>query len=200
MLKKKQNDLAETVQNLEHKLKVYNLVEQNLKPLKEDTLLFLYEENYKRFKLAFDVKFVGGKYGISYNDIETDKANTIANINSAGKKLLQTIDKLNYQRKNNYALKDVSYLLIISGYASKSSGGMIDNYELSYKRAFNLWKYWRDMGIDFEKEEYEGLIDLQIAGNGLGGVGRIPFTSVYYEEKNQRFIIQIIPKIGNTID
>lgn len=40
---------------------------------------------------------------------------------------------------------------------------------------------------------YEGLIDLQIAGNGWGGVGRQQI-----EENNQRFLIQIFPKIGDT--
>jgi hypothetical protein len=57
------------------------------------------------------------------------------------------------------------------------------------------------MGIDFEAKKYEGLIDLQIAGNGWGGVGRFerdPQNFMKNETKNQRFIIQIVPKIGNT--
>jgi len=77
----------------------------------------------------------------------------------------------------------------------------LSDYELSYKRAYNLWEYWKNIGIDFEADKYKGLIDLQISGNGWGGVGRYerdPEKFMKNESKNQRFIIQIIPKIGNT--
>jgi hypothetical protein len=42
------------------------------------------------------------------------------------------------------------------------------------------------------------LIDVQITGNGWGGVGRFKIDPPLYVEdrKNQRFIIQIVPKIG----
>jgi len=99
-------------------------------------------------------------------------------------------------------MKNVSYLIIISGYSSKL--GIADedyDYKLSYRRAYNLWKYWKGLGIDFEAEKYKGLIDLQISGNGWGGVGRFerdPKNHFKNEAKNQRFIIQIVPKIGNT--
>lgn len=70
-------------------------------------------------------------------------------------------------------MKNVSYLVIISGYASKLQyANQLEDYEISYKRAYNLWNYWKKLGIDFESEKYKGLIDLQIAGNGWGGVGR----------------------------
>ena len=36
MLKKKERELVNTVEDLKHKLEVYDLVEQNLKPLKQD--------------------------------------------------------------------------------------------------------------------------------------------------------------------
>ena len=68
MLKKKEKELVNTVADLKHKLEVYELVEQNLKPLKQDTLLFRYEENYKRFILAFDVNFALGKSQIQRGD------------------------------------------------------------------------------------------------------------------------------------
>ena len=54
-----------------------------------------------------------------------------------------------------------------------------------------MWNYWLSKGINFEDNEYKGLIDLQISGNGWGGVGREPI-----EDNNQRFLIQIFPKIG----
>jgi outer membrane protein OmpA-like peptidoglycan-associated protein len=201
MLKKKEKELVNTVADLKHKLEVYELVEQNLKPLKQDTLLFRYEENYKRFTLAFDVNFALGKSQIQRGDLNNYDA-TASKIESVGKQLQITIDNLARNKAENPAMNNVSYLVIISGYASHLlSGSQISDYELSYQRAYNLWGYWKNIGIDFEANKYKGLIDLQIAGNGWGGVGRFerdPQNFMANETKNQRFIIQIVPKIGNT--
>jgi outer membrane protein OmpA-like peptidoglycan-associated protein len=201
MLKKKEKELVNTVADLKHKLEVYELVEQNLKPLKQDTLLFRYEENYKRFTLAFDVNFALGKSQIQRGDLNNYDV-TASKIESVGKQLQITIDNLARNKAENPAMNNVSYLVIISGYASHLlSGSQISDYELSYQRAYNLWGYWKNIGIDFEANKYKGLIDLQIAGNGWGGVGRFerdPQNFMANETKNQRFIIQIVPKIGNT--
>ncbi len=201
MLKKKEKELVNTVADLKHKLEVYELVEQNLKPLKQDTLLFRYEENYKRFTLAFDVNFAMGKSQIQLGDLN-NYFETASKINNVGKQLKITIDNLAKNKAENPSMHNVSYLVIISGYASHLlSGSQFNDYDLSYQRAYNLWGYWKSIGIDFEANNYKGLIDLQIAGNGWGGVGRFerdPQNSMHNETKNQRFIIQIVPKIGNT--
>jgi hypothetical protein len=68
-----------------------------------------------------------------------------------------------------------------------------------YERAYNLYKYWRDaLGIDFDSKKYHDFIEFQIAGSGEGGIGRIPADppSFFEERKNQRFLINVIPKIG----
>ncbi len=201
MLKKKEKELVNTVADLKHKLEVYELVEQNLKPLKQDTLLFRYEENYKRFTLAFDVNFELGKSQIQLGKLKNYDV-TASKIQSVGKQLQKTIDNLAKNKAENPTMNNVSYLVIISGYASHLlSGSQISDYDLSYQRAYNLWGYWKSIGIDFEANKYKGLIDLQIAGNGWGGVGRFerdPQNFMENETKNQRFIIQIVPKIGNT--
>lgn len=201
MLKKKENELVNTVEDLKHKLEVYDLVEQNLRPLKQDTLLFRYEEDYKRFTLAFDVSFELGKFEIEQGDLK-NYAVTASKIRSVGTQLQKTIDNLAMNKATNPAMENVSYLVIISGYASHLlSGTQSSDYDLSYHRAYSLWAYWKSIGIDFEASKYEGLIDLQIAGNGWGGVGRFerdPQNFMESEKKNQRFIIQIVPKIGNT--
>jgi outer membrane protein OmpA-like peptidoglycan-associated protein len=201
MLKKKERELVYTVEDLQHKLEVYELVERNLKPLKQDTLLFRYEENYKRFTLAFDVSFELGRYEIKRGDLKQYSV-TASKIQSVGKQLRKTIDTLAKNKATNPAMENVSYLVIISGYASHLlSGSQSSDYALSYQRAYSLWAYWKSIGIDFEASKYEGLIDLQIAGNGWGGVGRFerdPQNFMKNETKNQRFIIQIVPKIGNT--
>lgn len=201
MLKKKEKTLQDIVEIQKEKLAIIETVEENLKPLKEDSILFRYEPSYKRFTLAFDVKFVIRQTGINKNDLE-NYSYTVNKINQAGLKLKSIIDTLQTQKASDSKLKNVSYLVIISGYASHLLlGGQKEDYLRSYSRAYSLWQHWKDIGIDFEDKKYSGLIDLQISGNGWGGVGRFnrdPENFMANETKNQRFIIQIVPKIGVT--
>jgi len=183
------------------KAKIIEAVEKNLEPLKSDTSLFRYEEKYKRFTLAFDVEFKTNKSEIKIDELE-DFDITSNKIQDVGKKLQNTIDYLATKKVQDSTMGNVSYLVIISGYASKLNDPKEKNdYILSYKRAYYLWNYWKELGINFESEKYKGLIDLQISGNGWGGVGRFnrdPDNYFENETKNQRFIIQIVPKIGKT--
>lgn len=176
--------------DLERKLAIVTAVDENLNPLKKEKTLFTYEAQYKRFKMSFDVKFKKDKFKINDEELEFFYQ-TEGKIKRAGNKLITLFQKLKSDKNNNPKLKDVSYILVIAGYASRT-GDENHNYELSYKRALGLRNYWRTKGIDFESGEYKDLIDLQIAGNGWGGLGRS-----LVEEENQRFIIQIFPKIGD---
>jgi len=179
------------IKDLEEKLVIVNAVKENLKPLKNDTHLFKYQEKYKRFILAFDVKFEKDKSDL-FEDYDLESPyKTRDQIRKAGRALKKVVLQLKKEKSTNEKLKDVSYIIVMSGYASNDSTGMDHNYELSYKRAHSLWKYWKSEGIDFEDASFDGLIDLQIAGNGWGGIGREKV-----EENNQRFIIQIFPKIS----
>ena len=178
------------IKDLERQLAIVNAVDEALKPLKSDTTLFSYEDEYKRFKLSFPVKFVNKGENINPQDL-VNYTETIVNIDMAGNKLKSIITELKKAKDNNPKLKDVSYILVIAGYASKNGDEMF-NYKLSYQRALNLRNHWRLQGIDFESLEYNNLIDLQISGNGWGGVGRL-----LNDEENQRFLIQIFPKIGD---
>lgn len=181
---------------LENQLKIIKTVQANLAPLKRDKQLFTYEEKYNRFKLAFDVKFNTDRFSIlSDNDLIYPNE-TRSKILEAGRKLKAVINKLKLDKEKDSTLNKVSYILVISGYASKdyNPNTLNHNYELSYFRALSLWSYWKDNGIDFESPDYRNLIDLQIAGNGWGGVGRLPKNQ---ETDNQRFLIQIFPKIGD---
>ncbi|MBB5635299.1 hypothetical protein HDF26_004562 [Pedobacter cryoconitis] len=182
---------------LEQQLQIIKTVEANLQPLKNDKELFEYEENYNRFKLAFDVKFEADKFAILQDGHLINAVATRAKITQAGEKLKAVIDRLKLEKEKDPALSKVSYILVIAGYASKDFNPkrMVHNYELSYFRALSLWSYWKNnVGIDFESPEYKNLIDLQISGNGWGGVGRLPGNQ---ESDNQRFLIQIFPKIGD---
>ena len=183
--------LNTTINLQKEKLAIIEAVEENLKPLKSDTSLFIYEEKYKRFKLSFNVKFQNDQFEISESRLENYQA-TKEKIDRAGEKLLQIINRLQQSKNSNPRLRNVAYILVIAGYASHT-GIEYHNYELSYKRALSLWQYWRDVKhINFESPGFQGLIDLQISGNGWGGVGRLKD-----ETDNQRFLIQIFPKIGD---
>lgn len=182
--------LNTTINLQKEKLAIIEAVEENLKPLKSDTSLFTYEQKYKRFKLSFDVKFQNDQYEISPSQLE-NYGTTVEKINRAGEKLQQIINKLQQSKNSNPRLRNVAYILVIAGYASRT-GNESHNYELSYRRALTLWNYWRSKGINFESQSYNGLVDLQISGNGWGGVGRLA-----KETDNQRFLIQIFPKIGD---
>lgn len=180
---------------LEDKLKIIETVEANLKPLKEDSQLFTFEEEYNRYKLAFDVKFNADKSIILSDADLINPVYTREKIREAGIKLKAVIDGLKLKKDSDPSMKNISYILVIAGYASKDkySKSLSHNYDLSYKRALSLWAYWKyTVGIDFESPAYRNLIDLQISGNGWGGVGRLS-----NEENNQRFLIQIFPKIAN---
>lgn len=78
-------------------------------------------------------------------------------------------------------------VVILEGMASNDTYSL--NYELSYARALALYRLWNAAGIKLDNEASE----LIIAGSGTGGKGRYPPTQ---EERNQRFVIQILPKVG----
>lgn len=129
MLQRQKEQVIKDNEELRNKLRVYELVEQNLKPLKENTVLFRYEEEYKRFTLAFDVNFELSRYNIAEGDLK-NFSTTSSNIRSVGRQLQYTIDLLAQNKSNNPSMKNVSYLLIISGYASHLlAGSQVSDYE-----------------------------------------------------------------------
>lgn len=83
------------------------------------------------------------------------------------------------------------YLVIVEGQASANSEAMTHyNYELSFKRALSLVKFWdTNPNVKFPKKNCE----LQISGSGDGRLSAKTMRD-FVEEKNQRFLIYIIPK------
>jgi hypothetical protein len=109
----------------------------------------------------------------------------------AGEEIRSTIMKL----QNNDSIKqDIKYLVVIEGQASKDGFNTDDwhnNNVLSYQRALALHQFWRDKAnIDFSNMEK---CELVISGSGEGGVPR----DLSREANNQRFLIHIVPVIGN---
>ncbi|MCB0835858.1 MAG: OmpA family protein [Bacteroidetes bacterium] len=136
-----------------------------------DPRYFVYQPEYKRHVLRTQVQFDKGKSDIKqpYKPI----------LEEAGKALRQLVDQL--EPNDN-----IKYLMVIEGMASRDD--YTRNYELSYERALSLVRLWEEQGITFDQDR----VEVMISGSGEGGVGR----NMDEEVKNQRFLIQIIPKIG----
>lgn len=198
--KKKKEELEGMIQVYKEDYQILNKVKANLKLFETDKEIFLYDTIYNRIQLAFEIKFKFGKFQIIQEEIESDYAQTTKKLDILGRKLENIISQLKYQKMTDLTMKDISYLMVISGSASRF-GDENENFLLSYRRALSLYKYWcQNLGIDFDSQKYHDIIELQMAGIGTGGVGRfnIPFDlkNRIEEEKNQRFIIYIAPKLG----
>jgi hypothetical protein len=200
--KNKRDELEGMVQIYKEDSEILNKVKSNLKLFDSDKEIFYYDTVYNRIQIAFDIKFKRGfeYWRIDSNHLESDYDEITQNLNSLGKRLNQIVLLFNDQKNNDPSMKDISYLMVISGSASKY-GDEFENYLLSYKRALSLYDFWKtDLGIDFNSTKYHEIIELQVAGIGTGGVGRFNYPYKPHnskeEEKNQRFIIYITPKIG----
>ena len=145
-------------------------VEEEVKNLEED--YFTYEEKYKRLIMTKQIHFRKDQFKIPRKDENYLK--------SVGKEI-ETL--LKGKKKEG-----VRYLVIIEGMASNDKKELEEyNYNLSYKRAYSLFNFWKNESlIDFDDDNTE----IIVAGSGIGGVGRANI-----ERDNQRFLIQIIPKI-----
>ena len=107
---------------------------------------------------------------------------------------MEVIDNLNMMKNDpKYKDMDITYLVVIEGMASKDN--YYDNDALSYKRALSLYYLWRRNGISFEESQCE----VQISGSGVRGRGRFNADGLCPKDevKNQRIMIQIVPKIAN---
>lgn len=181
-----------------------NKVKSNLKMFDNQPDVFYYNRKFNRIQLAFNIKFHAGYqyYHISSTDIDGNFPATQMKLNLLGTRIKTIIDTFKRQKAKDSTMKDISYLMVISGSASRLHGD--DEYKssvLSYNRALFLYKYLKEsLGIDFDSDSYHNIIELQISGMGFGGVGRknYPYVEANINEefKNQRFIISIAPKIG----
>jgi len=136
---------------------------------------FTYDSTYKRFSLNQNVEFK------MQQDIITQKDTQY--LIQVGKSIRSLINTL----KNKYSDQDIRYIIIIEGMASKDN--YEDNFLLSYKRALAVQRLWQNNQIMPD----QSVCEIQVAGSGIGGIGRYPAGM---EKKNQRILIQIVPKIG----
>ncbi|WP_430894952.1 MULTISPECIES: hypothetical protein [unclassified Paraflavitalea] len=141
-----------------------------------DTAYFKYDAENKKHILNMQFLFPKGSYDIS--KIVPDKR---ADLLKAGNVIKQLI--LKYPEEEN-----IKYLIVVEGQASKDNWA--GNDDLSYHRAQSLIKFWEqnNLGLDELKN-----CEIIVAGSGEKG---IPRTQPDIGDANQRFLITIVPKIG----
>ena len=147
-----------------------------------DSTYFEYKEEFKKQKLKISVN-----YGNDVDQIETLPELTQKQLLAAGVKLRDFVQETTSQNPN------IQYLLIIEGQASKIGPEAI-NYPLSYRRAYGLKQFWENNGIKFTATNCEVLI----CGSGDGRQSGTGLMREKTEKLNQRFLIHILPKPGQT--
>lgn len=137
---------------------------------------FTYNKEYEKFILNIDCQFPVSKY-----DIDLLSDTTRSQLMDAGQQVKDFLDKHSENQ----------YLVIVEGQASANSEAMTEfNYNLSYQRALSLIKFWAtNPDVKFSDKNCE----LQIAGSGDGRLSAKTMRDTV-NEKNQRFLIYIIPK------
>ena len=143
---------------------------------------FVYDSINKKHKLNFTVRF----------RIDDDQ---IFNISKHEReKLLSVGQELeSFINSASDSTPEVQYLLVIEGQASRDGIDKMDyNYDLSYRRAKNLKKYWDNNNIHFDK----GNCEVLISGSGDGRLSGTGLMRESEEKANQRFLIHILPKPG----
>ena len=149
-----------------------------------DSTYFEYKEEFKKHKLKISVN-----YGNDVDQIETLPELTQKQLLAAGVRLRDFVQETTSQNPN------IQYLLIIEGQASKIGPEAI-NYPLSYRRAYGLKQFWENNGIKFTATNCEVLI----CGSGDGRQSGTGLMREKTEKLNQRFLIHILPKPGQTYE
>lgn len=162
---------------------------------KIDPNYFEFNKEYVKHIFKIQVTFQTGCFNIS-DQLQADLDNPALadslrrEIIRAGHEIERTISGL----QKTHANQDIKYLVVIEGQASKDGYGRGNDYfnndVLSYQRALNLRRFWQEHGIDFTSMSK---CELVVSGSGEGGIPRVSGD----ESLNQRFLIHIVPVIGN---
>lgn len=162
---------------------------------KIDTNYFEFNPDYVKNIFKLQVTFQRGKFDIE-NDLLLDGERHDAadklreRIIDAGEEIMHTIQAL---QQSESSRQDIKYLVVVEGQASSDGYDVNEWYNndvLSYQRALHLVRFWKSHGIDFSGMQK---CEIVVCGSGEGGVPRAQGDEVL----NQRFLIQIVPVIGN---
>ena len=176
----------------------------------DETKYFGYNEQFLKHLFTVDVEYLQKEYRI--DRLKLDQVDKVAadnkrdSIIQAGRIVKETIEKLENSDSNK---NNIKFLVVIEGQSSRVRYAIDDyhnNYTLSYLRAQFLNEFWKENGIDLASIPKCELI---ISGSGEDGVPRVVppkatpktpeemMTWIDAESKNQRFLIHIVPVIGN---
>lgn len=200
----KERQLQLLVNEYEDIINVYSTVSSI-----DSTRYFGYNAQYLKHLFTVDVEYQQKEYRIDrlkldlYDKQEAD--NKRDSIIQAGRIVKETILKL---ENSDSANDNIKFLVVIEGQSSRVRFAIDDyhnNYTLSYLRAQFLNNFWKENGIDLASIQRCELI---ISGSGEDGVPRVKPTIepqtpeemrmwIAEESKNQRFLIHIVPVIGN---
>ena len=215
--KNKEKQLKSLVDEYENIITVYSTVGSI-----DSTAYFGYNKEYLKHLFTVDVEYQQKEYRIDRLKLDGIDKNAADNkrdsILQAGQLIKETILKLEKTNgitsQSDSISNNIKFLVVIEGQASKISFNIDDwhnNYTLSYLRASFLNEFWKENNIDLASIPRCELI---ISGSGEGGVPRVipnavalkiksaddkEFAKLWNEEegKNQRFLIHIVPVIGN---
>lgn len=181
----------------------------------DSTRYFTYNEQYLKHLFTVDVEYQDKEYHIDklkLDEKDSKKADTKRDsIIAAGNIIKNTILKL---ENSDSTKNNIRFLVVIEGQSSKIpfyKNDWENNYTLSYLRAQFLIKFWKDHNIDLASIPK---CEILISGSGEGGMPRIvpneeqlrkktqegiSYNKLWENEerKNQRFLIHIVPVIGN---
>ena len=141
-----------------------------------DKNYFYYDTKIKKHILNINFTFPRGSY-----DINKIYPNRTKELVDAGKAIKDLVHR--FPEKQN-----IKYLLVVEGQASKD--GWSGNDDLSFHRAQALVYLWKVSGLGLERIKN---LEIVIAGSGEKGIPRILPDN---PPANQRFLITIMPKIG----
>lgn len=194
----KQKELEAFKDKYEEIMSIYQAVD-NI-----DSTYFEFNEEYLKHIFKIQVTYQKGQFSLNkllQDDVNSAQyspldANQIRQqIKDAGNEIKNTITKL---QQSDSLKTEIKYLVVVEGQASADGYHTDDYYNndvLSYQRALKLHEFWRDSAnIDFTRMER---CELVIAGSGEGGVPRANRISEKDDSQNQRFLIHIVPVIGN---
>ncbi len=201
----KERQLQLLVNEYEDIINVYSTVSSI-----DSTRYFGYNAQYLKHLFTVDVEYQQKEYRINrlkLDQIDKKEANNKRDsIIMAGQIVKKTIMEL---EKSKSVDDNIKFLVVIEGQSSRVGYDIDDyhnNYTLSYLRAQFLNDFWKENGIDLASIPRCELI---ISGSGEDGVPRVKPTVtqpqtpeeikmwIAEESKNQRFLIHIVPVIGN---
>lgn len=166
---------------LNNRMKATIMELENIKKVEASTRdlegkYFSYNKEYEKFILNIDCQFPVREYDINLLNDETREK-----LMDAGQQVKDFLDRHSENQ----------YLVIVEGQASANSETWTEyNYNLSFQRALSLIKFWAtNPNVKFSDQNCE----LQIAGSGDGRLSAKTMRDPI-NEKNQRFLIYIIPK------